>query len=61
MSAAGVIAALDLPPGARVDRRVPKTLLVQYGAPTDADKRRINEGIEEVQRVAALKPSTGGL
>lgn len=58
MNAADLIAALDLPPGARVDRRVPKTLLVEHGAPTAADKRRINEGIEEVRWVATLKPTT---
>lgn len=61
MNAAEVIAALELPPGTRVDRRVPKTLLVDHGAPTAADKRRINEGIEAVQWVATLKPSTIGV
>ena len=61
MNAAAVIPALDLPLGARVDRRVPKTLLVEHGAPTAADKRRINEGIEEVQWVATLKPTTIGV
>jgi hypothetical protein len=61
LNAADVIAALELPPGAQVDRRVPKTLLVEHGAPTAADKRRINEGIEEVQWVATLKPSTIGV
>ncbi|QJD30822.1 DUF4391 domain-containing protein [Methylococcus geothermalis] len=61
MNAAEVIAALDLPPGARVDRRVPKALLVEHGAPTAADKRRIHEGIEAVQWVATLKPSTIGV
>jgi hypothetical protein len=44
-----------------VDRRVPKTLLVEHGAPTTADKRRINEGIEQVQWVATLKPTTIGV
>jgi hypothetical protein len=58
MNAADLITALDLPPGARVDRRVPKTLLVEHGAPTAADKRRINEGIDAVQWVATLKPTT---
>lgn len=61
MTAADLIAALDLPPSARVDRRVPKTLLVEHGAPTAADKRRINEGIEEVQWVATLKATTIGV
>lgn len=61
MTAADLIAALDLPASARVDRRVPKTLLVEHGAPTAADKRRINEGIQEVQWVATLKPTTIGV
>jgi hypothetical protein len=61
VNAAVVIDALRLPPSARVDRRVPKTLLVEYGAPTAADKRRINDGIEEVQWVATLKPTTIGV
>lgn len=56
-----VIGALELPPKARVDRRVPKTLLVEHGAPTAADKRRINEGIEEVRWVATLKPTTAAV
>lgn len=56
-----VIEALVLPPGARVDQRVPKKLLVENGAPTAADKRQINEGIEELMWVAALKPTTIGV
>ena len=51
------IAALALPDDALVDRRVPKTLLIENGAPTAADKRRIREGIEEIQWLAALKPT----
>jgi hypothetical protein len=61
MKADDLLAALDLPDAARVDRRVPKTLLTEHGAPTAADKRRINEGIEQVQWVAALKPATVGV
>jgi hypothetical protein len=61
MTADQAIAALDLPPAARVDRRVPKTLLLEHGAPTAADRRRINEGIEQIQWVAALKPTTIGV
>lgn len=55
------IAALDLPATARVDRRVPKTLVLEHGAPTAADRRRINEMIEHIQWVAALKPTTIGV
>ncbi|MBZ0170284.1 hypothetical protein MELA_00193 [Candidatus Methylomirabilis lanthanidiphila] len=53
-----ILAALDLPASSRVDRRVPKTLLIANGAPTAADKRTINDGVEELLWVAALKPST---
>jgi hypothetical protein len=56
-----LIAALDLPDSSRVNQRVPKKLLVENGAPTAADKRRINEGIEEIQWLASLKPNTIGV
>jgi hypothetical protein len=55
---AAIIAALDLPPGAKVDARVPKKMLVEQGAPTTADKRAIQDGIDELQWLAALKPTT---
>jgi hypothetical protein len=58
MNADLIIAALALPPETRVDQRVPKKLLVENGAPTAADKRQINEGIEELLWLAALKPTT---
>lgn len=61
MTAAEAIAALGLPAAARVDRRVPKALLLEYGAPTAADRRRVNEGIEQINWVAALKPTTVGV
>jgi len=41
-----------------VDRRVPKSLLVENGAPTASDKRHINDGIEEFRWMATLKPTT---
>ena len=55
------LAALALPADAFVDRRVPKTLLIENGAPTAADKRRIREGIEDLRWLAALKPTTIGV
>ena len=61
MTADDIIAALDLPTAACVNRRVPKTLLVEHGAPTAADRRQVNEGIEHIQWVAALKPTTIGV
>lgn len=56
-----VVDALGLPTGARVDARVPKKLLVEQNAPTSADKRAIQDGIDELQWFAACKPATIGV
>lgn len=61
MIADKILTALQLPVSARVDRRVPKSLLVEHGAPTAADKRQITEGIEQLRWVAILKPATVGI
>jgi hypothetical protein len=61
MTAQEVFTTLELPTSALVNQRVPKKLLVENGAPTATDKRIINEGIEEIQWLAALKPSTIGV
>ena len=58
MNVADVVAALDFPVSAHVDQRVAKKLLTENGAPTAIDKRRINDSIEDVRWVAALKPTT---
>ena len=56
-----LVSALGLPASCRVDQRVPKKLLVENGAPTPADKRLINDCVDEVQWLAALKPNTVGV
>lgn len=56
-----IVDALDLPPEARVNARVPKKLLVEQGAPTSADKRAIQDGIDDLQWLAACKPATIGV
>lgn len=61
MKATLLLEALTLPATAMVDKRVPKTLLLEHGAPTAADKRQINEAIEQLVWVAALKPTTIGV
>ena len=53
--------ALALPPDALIDRRVPKTLLIKNGAFAAGDRRRIQQGIEELRWLAALKPATVGV
>lgn len=61
MTADEVIAAFQLPAGCLVDQRVAKKLLVEHGAPTPADRRRINDGVEDVYWVATVKPTTVGV
>lgn len=53
--------ALALPPEALIDRRVPKTLLIENGSFASRDRRRIREGVEELKWLAALKPRTIGV
>jgi len=61
MSFAPLISALAIPKEALVEQRVPKKLLLEQGAPTAADKRQIQDGIEEITWVAALKPINIGV
>ncbi|HBP30928.1 MAG TPA: DUF4391 domain-containing protein [Advenella kashmirensis] len=56
-----LISALGLPASCRVDQRVPKKMLIENGAPTSTDKRLINDSVEEIQWLAALKPNTVGV
>lgn len=53
--------ALKIPADSRIDKRVPKKLLLERGTPTAADRRGIQEGIEEIRWVAALKPGNTGI
>ena len=53
--------ALELPGETLVDQRVPKKLLLEHGAVTSTDRRRIREGVEEIRWIAALKPTTIGV
>lgn len=61
MTLTDLITALGLPSDSQVNQRVPKKILLEYGAPTAADKRLINDGIEELFWLAALKPTTIGV
>ena len=61
MTADTWINALYLPVSSRVGQRVPKKLLLENGTPTAADKRLVNEGIEEIHWIAALKPASVGV
>ena len=58
-------AALQLPPEAWVDQRVPKKLFLEQLATqqgtTAADKKLVREELEEFRWLASLKPGTSGL
>lgn len=56
-----LVSALGLPEAARVNRRVPKKLLAEQGAATAADKRQIQDGVDEIFWLAALKPHLIGV
>ena len=55
-----LVDALKLPTEAIVNKRVPKSLLTEYGAATAAQRRMIRDGIDEIRWIAALKPVTVG-
>jgi Domain of unknown function (DUF4391) len=61
MTPADVITALELPSSAMVNQRIPKKMLADNGAATAADKRSILDGIDEIQWLAALKPTNIGV
>ena len=65
LTADDVVKALALPERARVDQRVPKKMLAENltsrGTATSADRKLLQEQIEEVTWVAALKPSNAGI
>lgn len=56
-----LIAALGLPGAALVNQRVPKKMLAGNGAVTTEDRKMIQDHIEEVTWVAALKPANAGV
>jgi len=61
MSVVHLVDAFALPQRTLVNQRVPKKLLIEQGTPTAADKRHVQDGIEELFWVAALKPNTVGI
>ncbi len=61
MSIQAFIDAFKLPSQALVAHRIPKKLLVEQGAPTAADKRLINDTVDELWWHVALKPGTIGV
>ncbi len=65
LSSEQLISALRLPAEASVGQRIPKKMLAENltsrGTATNADRKLLQEQIEEVTWVAALKPSNAGI
>lgn len=61
LSSDRLIAALCLPAAALVSQRVPKKMLAENGAATSADRKLLQDHIEEITWVAALKPTNFGV
>ena len=58
MTAAEIIAALGLPPEALLDKRIPKSALLEAARLTAADRRSITADVEELRWEAILKDTT---
>lgn len=61
MNKANLIQALGLPENTRINQRVAKKMLVEHVASTAADKRLIQDGVDEITWLAALKPHLIGI
>lgn len=61
MTPEDLLAALALPAGCRVNRRVPKKLLLEHGAFGAGDRRAIGDDVEELAWVAVCKPTNLGV
>lgn len=61
MNANDLFAALGLPPSAWVQQRVPKKLLTEHSAISASDRKLIQDQVQEVQWLAAIKPSNAGV
>ena len=60
LTANQVVSAMGLPSAAMVNQRVPKKMLLENGVPTAADRKLIQDHIEQVTWVAALKHANAG-
>lgn len=59
--AEALVAAFGLPAAALVDKRVPKTMLIEHAGVTAADRRAMADGVEEVRWIASLKAGNCGV
>jgi hypothetical protein len=60
MNAAAIVDAVEIPASARIGQRVPKKVFLER-VKAAADRRRVQDGVEELIWAAALKPSNIGV
>jgi hypothetical protein len=56
-----ILDSLAIPSNARIDKRIPKKVLLDNVSFSTADKKLIQESIDEMQWVAALKATNIGV
>lgn len=61
LQAQQLLAALAVPTTALVQKRIPKKMLAESGAATVADRKLVQDHIEELTWYAALKPGNAGI
>lgn len=61
MTVEDLVQALALPDSTRVNQRVPKKLLAEQAVATIADRRQIQDGVDDIFWLAALKPHLIGV
>lgn len=61
MTPEAVRAALALPPGGALARRIPKAVLAEHGGLTTADRKLLDRTVERLDWLATLSPATVGV
>lgn len=61
MNTTDLIQALGLPDTTLLNQRIPKKMLAEQAAATPADRRQIQDGVDDITWVAALKPHLIGV
>lgn len=61
MKSEDVVRALGLPPAAFINQRIPKKMLIENAVTTAAEKRLINQHVDELRWTAVIKPASTGI
>ncbi len=61
MKSEDVVRALGLPPAAFINQRIPKKMLIENAVTTAAEKKLINQHVDELRWTAVIKPASLGI